>query len=138
MPKRRRKIILDTNIWISFLISRKFKKLDNVLFNPDIQLVFSEELIEEFLTVLTRPKLRPFIKPADVKIILDFILNNGLIVKVISDVKICRDPKDNFLLSLAIDSDADYLVTGDHDLLSLASVEKTQIITLAMLQSVFT
>lgn len=38
--------------------------------------------------------------------------------------------KDNFLLDLAIDGKADYLITGDADLLVMSRLEKTKIITL--------
>lgn len=38
--------------------------------------------------------------------------------------------KDNFLLSLAIDGDVDYLITGDNDLLTLKYFQKTSIITI--------
>jgi predicted nucleic acid-binding protein len=43
---------------------------------------------------------------------------------------VCRDPKDNFLLALAKDGLADYLITGDRDLLSVKKFGKTQIVTL--------
>ena len=54
----------------------------------------------------------------------------GIFVEVNSNVKICRDPKDDFLLSLALDSKAEYLITGDKDLLELEKVGTTKIITL--------
>ncbi|MGB3849642.1 MAG: putative toxin-antitoxin system toxin component, PIN family, partial [Tunicatimonas sp.] len=41
----------------------------------------------------------------------------------------CRDAKDNFLLSLAKDGKADYLVTGDGDLLDIEIFGNTQIMT---------
>ncbi|WP_281163572.1 putative toxin-antitoxin system toxin component, PIN family [Psychroflexus tropicus] len=44
-------------------------------------------------------------------------------------MKLCRDPKDNFLLNLLVDSKADYLITGDDDLLVLDKMERTQIMT---------
>jgi predicted nucleic acid-binding protein len=50
---------------------------------------------------------------------------------VVSSVTLCRDEKDNFLLSLARDAQADYLLTGDKDLLVLRTFEKTQILTIA-------
>ena len=50
-------------------------------------------------------------------------------MKVKSNIEICRDEKDNFLLNLALDSKADYLLTGDKDLLILESIENTEIIT---------
>ncbi len=59
------------------------------------------------------------------------ILNTlGVWVNVTSDITICRDPKDNYLLSLAKDGKADYLVTGDQDLLILEKFEHTSICTL--------
>ncbi len=41
---------------------------------------------------------------------------------------ICRDLKDNYLISLAIDSNADFLITGDNDLIVLNKVENTSMI----------
>jgi predicted nucleic acid-binding protein len=55
----------------------------------------------------------------------------GEITYVESRIKLCRDPKDDFLLSLAKDSKADYLITGDYDLLELKEIGKTKILTIA-------
>ncbi|RAJ25840.1 putative PIN family toxin of toxin-antitoxin system [Gelidibacter algens] len=49
-------------------------------------------------------------------------------VEVKSDIKICRDAKDNFLLNLSVDSNAEYLITGDANLLVLKKIGKTKII----------
>jgi putative PIN family toxin of toxin-antitoxin system len=46
------------------------------------------------------------------------------LVVITSSVKVCRDPKDNYLLSLSRDAKADYLITGDKDLLSLKKFER--------------
>jgi hypothetical protein len=56
--------------------------------------------------------------------------------KTKSQIKRCRDPKDNFLLSLAVDSGADYLATGDKDLLEIRKVGKTMIISLHELEEI--
>jgi uncharacterized protein len=40
-----------------------------------------------------------------------------------------RDSKDNFLLNLAVDGKADYLITGDKDLLEIGQIDKTSILT---------
>ncbi|WP_262712380.1 putative toxin-antitoxin system toxin component, PIN family [Polaribacter sp. IC063] len=53
----------------------------------------------------------------------------GEIAKVASNIQICRDKKDNFLLNLSIDSKAYFLITGDNDLLVLQKIKHTQIIT---------
>jgi putative PIN family toxin of toxin-antitoxin system len=48
-----------------------------------------------------------------------------------TQIEICRDPKDNFLLSLSIDGKADFLITGDNDLLELTQFGSTSILTIA-------
>lgn len=69
--------------------------------------------------------------------LIDLIEEYGEIVKVKSTVQICRDDKDNFLLALAKDGKADYLVTGDKDLLILESFEKTKITNLTKFRASF-
>jgi predicted nucleic acid-binding protein len=56
--------------------------------------------------------------------------------KTKSRIKRFRDPKDNFLLSLSVDSGADYLATGDKDLLENRKVGKTRIISLRELEEI--
>ena len=51
-------------------------------------------------------------------------------IQVVSKINICRDVKDNFLLSLSKDSEADFLISGDGDLLTIGEFEKTKICTL--------
>ena len=55
---------------------------------------------------------------------------HGEFITVTSSTNICRDPKDNFLLSLSKDGKASYLITGDKDLLDLKRFGKTQIVTM--------
>lgn len=54
------KVIIDTNLWISFLISKNYAQLDEIIFSKKCVLVFSKELLEEFLEVIKRPKFRRF------------------------------------------------------------------------------
>jgi len=48
------KIVIDTNIWISFLIGKILKNLKEHIFNEKIEIITSEEQIKEILTVLRR------------------------------------------------------------------------------------
>lgn len=129
------KVILDTNLWISYLISSKFIKIDLLLEKGAVRLIFSEELIGEFVEVANRPKFRKLFTSEDVAELLSVIDHHSEIVTVHSLVDICRDPKDNFLLALAKDSRADYLVTGDQDLLILKIFEGTKIVTITDLEN---
>lgn len=54
----------------------------------------------------------------------------GEFIEVKSEVLVCRDPKDNFLLSFAKDGRADYLVTGDKDLLVVSRFGDTKIVAI--------
>lgn len=58
-------------------------------------------------------------------------------VKSKSKIEICRDPKDNFLLALSLDSKADFLLTGDKNLLEIEKIGKTKIITMSSFLSQF-
>lgn len=125
----KKKIILDTNLWISFLISKKFNQIDTLLADKKVTLVFSDELIEEFVEVVSRPKFKKYFSKEDIHKVLDCFEQFGILIKVTSDIHLSRDEKDNFLLNLSVDSKADYLITGDLDLLILDKIEKTKIIT---------
>jgi putative PIN family toxin of toxin-antitoxin system len=129
------KVIIDTNLWISFLLSKKIDFIDNLLYSEKIQLVFCEELLEELIEVASRPKLNKFFTQNDWNLIFDIIDRYAIHIQVVSVISLCRDMKDNFLLALAKDSKANYLLTGDKDLLILKTFESTQIITIAEFQT---
>ena len=131
MKRKVKRIILDTNLWISFLITKDFSKLDELIFTGKCRLIFSQELLEEFLEVTKRPKFRRFFTTSDIEEILETIDEYADFIEVKSKVRICRDPKDNFLLSLAKDGNADILLTGDKDLLELSQFESTKILAIA-------
>ena len=131
MRNKVNRIIIDTNLWISFLITKDFTKLDQIIFLRQGILVFSQELLDEFLEVARRPKFRRFFSSTDIEEILETIDEYADFVKVQTKIELCRDAKDNFLLSLSIDGRADFLLTGDKDLLDLNKFGETTIITIA-------
>lgn len=128
MQNKAIRIIIDTNIWVSFLITKDYSKLDDIVFSKKAILIFSEELLEEFAEVVKRPKLKKFFAVKDVENVIKTIEEFAEYIDVKSTVTACRDVKDNFLLALAIDGNADYLITGDKDLLSLKNFGKTTIL----------
>jgi putative PIN family toxin of toxin-antitoxin system len=126
---KNKRIILDTNLWISFLISRKLEKLDPILKSGGVSFLFSIELLEEFIEVSKRPKFSKFFAESDVQDILRIFADCGVLIHVKSEFELCRDQKDNFLLGLAFDGKADFLITGDDDLLEIGDFYETKIIT---------
>ncbi len=130
MKIRKALVIIDTNLWISFLISKNFTQLDRLIDSDKIQLLFSKELIEEFITVSSRPKFKKYFPKPTIERLLEIFDSIGKLVEVKTNVNICRDFKDNFLLNLALDGKAKYLVSGDNDLLSLKRIGKTKIVSM--------
>jgi len=131
MQNLKSRVILDTNLWISFLISKDFSKLDEIIFSKKSILIFSQELLEEFLEVVKRPKFRRYFAQTDIEELLETIDEYGEFIVVKSRIEICRDVKDKFLLSLAVDGKADFLLTGDQDLLMIEKIGNTNIKTIS-------
>ena len=129
MKKRSRRVIIDTNLWIRFLISRDYSVIDRLLLEEEIQLIFSDELLGEFIEVAQRPKFRRFFPLEELSELVEMIEEVAEFVDVTTDaITLCRYGKDNFLLCLARDASADYLITEDNDLLVLNPFEGIQII----------
>lgn len=131
MPNQKDRVIIDTNIWISFLLIKNNPNLDALLSDKFIVLLFSEELINEFIEVTKRSKFKKYFSLADIQVLLTQLKFRADFINVTSKVSICRDPKDNFLLALSKDGNATHLITGDKDLLDLKKFEKTQILSMA-------
>jgi uncharacterized protein len=137
MPREKRiKIIIDTNIFISFLIGKRLRGLRQTLANSYIQLIFSEQNIQEIEIVTARPKFSKYFDQNDVIDLIDLIYSIGKIYKVKSEPLICRDPKDNFLLALSDKSKADFLVSSDNDLLQIGKYKITKIISVKELDQI--
>ncbi len=132
MPKSRPlKLIIDTNLWISFIISHKQDQLDTLLFDEKARLLFSTELIDEIQQTIIKPKLKKYFGINAFQAMFSTFEPFIDLIEVEITITVCRDPKDNFLLALAKDGKADYLLTGDKDLLDLKKFGKTKIITIA-------
>ena len=130
MQKAKNRIVLDTNLWISFLLTKELSKLDKILADKKVLLIFTEELLEEPVEVMSRSKFSKYFTTSDTEHLLLLIRERSIFIEVISKVEMCRDPKDNFLLSLCVDGNASHLITGDKDLLVLGKIGKTQIISI--------
>nr|NQU92649.1 putative toxin-antitoxin system toxin component, PIN family [Bacteroidota bacterium] len=137
MPgKKKIKIIIDTNLFISFLIGKRLIGLKQTLVNSTIELIFSEQNLLELSLVTGRPKFKKYFNVNDVTDLIDLIQSIGSIINVTEEPSICRDPKDNFLLGLADKGNADYLVSGDKDLLDIKAYKNTKIISIIELERI--
>lgn len=125
------RLVVDTNIWISFLISDRQRRLDSLLYMDKVRFLFSAELLEEITKTATKPKLKKYFSATALEEMLLNLEPHIDIIEVRSIVNICRDAKDNFLLALSKDGKANFLITGDKDLLDLEKYGKTQILTIS-------
>jgi len=126
------KVILDCNIWISFLLSRQDCLLRRMLMDTRFDICICEELLAEIVNVARRDKIRIRVSEAELQQLLKII--DAFCEKTTIDhiaESIIRDPKDLYLLSLAETIDADYIVSGDKDLTDLNQHLRTRIIKLA-------
>jgi len=83
MPEKMKvKIIIDTNLFISFLIGKRLAGLKQTLVNSIIQLIFSEQNIEELQIVTNRPKFKKYFNENDVTDLIDLIHTIGKVIKV--------------------------------------------------------
>lgn len=130
-------VIIDTNLWISYLITNKYQFLDSLILTSKIKLIFSEELLNEFLNVTNRPKFKKYFGKSDINQLFKLIEKYAIFIDVKTNLKLSSDSNDDFLLNLALDSNADYLVTGDSDLLILKQIGVTKIITIQELKEIF-
>ena len=84
MAIKEKRIVLDTNLWISFLITKDLSKLDNRIFTGETILIFSQELLHEFITVVSRPKFKKYFSQEEIIEILDIIDQQAIFVEVTS------------------------------------------------------
>ncbi len=131
MQEEKDRVVIDTNLWISFLLTRDFSKLDRLMSAERTILLISPELLEEVVEVAERPKFRKYFDLIELANLLVNLKQKAELIQVSSQVNVCRDDKDNFLLSLAIDGTATHLLTGDKDLLVLHPFGEIQILTIA-------
>jgi hypothetical protein len=123
------RVILDTNVWIGFLIVKRLQVIFDYIVEGNISIIISEELLTEIIDVSKRAKFKKYFPEKKVKELIDFLEGVAVETKVYSTNTLCKDPKDNFLLDLIEYSNADVLVTGDKELLKLHPFKKAHIIT---------
>jgi putative PIN family toxin of toxin-antitoxin system len=122
-------IVVDNNILISRLL------LPNSLpavavrlaLNEGIMLI-SEEVLLELTDVFNRKKFDKYVSLDERK---EFICQLEVIaykVEIVEKLKVCRDPKDDKFLELAVNGKAKFIITGDEDLLVLNTFKGIEIL----------
>ena len=111
------KVIVDTNAFVSGIIwSGKPAQIVSKWRSGEFELILSEELLAEYVEVIERLSKEPQLGSHWQ----DTLIKKATFVSVTQTVDVCRDPDDNFILALGLASRADYLITGDKDILTIS------------------
>lgn len=125
------RVIIDANVIISSSLLIKSTSSSAVRQIEDLHtMLVSEQTIEEFARTLLQSKFDKYFRPVDTRVeIITRYANKAEWVTPSHRVTVCRDPKDNMYLELALSGKADCIVTGDIDLLALHPFHDVAILT---------
>ncbi|MBW6485820.1 MAG: putative toxin-antitoxin system toxin component, PIN family [Syntrophobacterales bacterium] len=123
------KVVLDTNVLIAaFLTEGICAKLLTRARRRDFDLVLCDGILQEFKRVLKKKFAASPHETSEAKTILSEATQE-ILGQTDSITPICRDSDDDLILACAREAVADYLVTGDADLLVLKNYEGIRIVT---------
>jgi len=129
------RVVLDSNVFLSALISPHgtADMIYRAWRAAKFDLVTSITQLDEIKRASRYPKFKNVLQPTRVGTMINN-LQRAIILKQLTINIEANDPNDSFLLSMSIEGNADYLVTGDHraGLLKKKKIERTHIITPAV------
>ena len=127
------RVVIDTGVLVSGLIHPRGTTGEVLLALRDgkFTVLYSNATIMEIIDVLGRDKfrLKYHILPDDISALINLIRLRGEVVIPKQRVADCRDPKDDKFLDVALSGDANYLVSGDLDLISMNPYRAIPIVT---------
>lgn len=112
--------VVDTNVLVSRLLApggTAARAVDHALAGG--VLLVSDATLDELVDVLSRPRFDPYVSVAERTHFIRLLGGISRRVHVTRAFRVCRDPRDDKFLDVAINGEAHALVTGDRDLLEL-------------------
>jgi putative PIN family toxin of toxin-antitoxin system len=120
LNRTRERVVVDTNVLVSQLViplSVPDEAVRKAVTNG--RLLFSDSTMKELANVLFRPKFDRYVSGENREQFLSGLCRTGEFVPIIRVVHECRDPKDDKFLEVALNGKADFILTGDADLLAM-------------------
>ena len=124
------RFVLDTNLVISaalFNASPARQGFETALLLGEILL--SDVVQAEVSEVLMRSKFDLYVPPVRRVQFLANLIAVATLVPITQTIKVCRDPKDDKFLDLAISGEAACIISGDKDLLALHPFQSVAILS---------
>jgi len=123
------KAVIDTNIWISALMNSSLTRpILNAFINAEFTPVISNKLLKELNDTLNEPKVKRLIPANNAKELVALIDDKSHKFESALKLNACRDPNDNFILSLSIEAKVP-LVSLDKDILVLKELGEFNILS---------
>lgn len=122
--------VFDTNVLISAVLfenSKPAQALQYALTNGKVLL--SLDLLEELNEVLGRERFNRYLTTEEREEFLEALIERAVLVEITENVQECRDPKDDKVLELALNGEAQYIISGDRDLIALNPFRDVRVIT---------
>jgi len=132
------RVVLDTNMLVSALLFQaELAGIVDLWKKGRIIPVLSKETFTEFKAVLEYPKFS--LTQQEIKVIIEEeVLPYFEVIEVTDNIKgICRDVDDDKFIACAVSASADFIVTGDKDLLDLGKYKSVKIISASVFLKMF-
>ena len=127
---KNKRFVLDTNILISALLVKKSTPFKVIKIVETIGVtLYSSETLQEINQVLKRKKFDKYLTSEEKQEFIVKLVEKSELVKIQEVIDVCRDSKDNKFLEVAVSGQADFIITGDKDLLVLNPFRNIGIIT---------
>ena len=124
------KIVLDTNVWLSAIFWEG--EADKIIESKGkFEILISEDIIKEIIEVLNKEaKFQKFIEDRKQKIedLLRTILSISTLISPSTHLNIIKHKEDNIILELALDGEADYIVSYNKHILDLIEFKGIRIL----------
>ena len=123
------KCVVDTNVLISAALTKgvPFRIVEHLIKNN--ALIFSKETISELSSRITQPQFDKYVSAEDHEAYVNNLIFSADLVIIDNLIQGCRDRDDDKFLETAVKGDAQFIISGDQDLLTMHRFEGIDIVT---------
>ena len=127
---RNNSFVVDNNILVSALLVKNSIPFQVIQKIEELGIIlYSEATLLELNQVLNRKKFAKYFTLEEKQVFLVKLIEKSELIEIEEVITACRDPKDDKFLELAVSGKADFMITGDRDLLVLNPFRNIEIIT---------